>query len=206
MNKHWYLQQVNLFAGIPDEEIMAIASKMTERKCVKKEIIYTPEDISDSICVLKKGEVTLYNSHRGKRLIIDVLKPGSIFGNITFQDEKNTHFAEATEDTYICIFPVSDFMKILQTKPELMMRFLNIMSDKIRSYEGRLKSGLYDAKEKIMHQLKLMEKENNSLLNKIFGKKSRITHERLAQLTGLSRETVTRALKDLKKEGINLPL
>lgn len=44
----------------------------------------------------------------------------------------------------------------------------------------------------------------DSLLNKLFGKKSKMTHEHLAQLTGLSRKTVTRAVNDLKKEGIEI--
>ncbi|PIQ79905.1 hypothetical protein COV81_00450 [Candidatus Peregrinibacteria bacterium CG11_big_fil_rev_8_21_14_0_20_41_10] len=32
-----------------------------------------------------------------------------------------------------------------------------------------------------------------------------MTHDHLAELTGLSRETVTRAINDLKKAGINIP-
>ena len=114
MDKSWYLQQIDLFHGIPDEEIMAIADQMEERQCNKSEILYSPHDIANTICVLKKGEVTLYNSHHGKKLIIDVLRPGSIFGNITFQkDEKSTHYAEVTEDAYISFFPQDDFMKVI---------------------------------------------------------------------------------------------
>ncbi|MBL4694107.1 Crp/Fnr family transcriptional regulator [Candidatus Gracilibacteria bacterium] len=200
--KTWYLQQIDLFEGIPDEEIMRIAEKMEERRCTKKELIYTPFEANDSVCVLKKGEVTLYYSHNGKKLIIDVLKPGSIFGNIAFNDKNSDHFAEVTEDAYICFFSVEDFMKIIQAKPELMMRFLKIMSERISDYEKRIKSGLFDAKEKIIQHLEIIkEKGNKGILTKLIGGKKRITHERLAQFTGLSRETVTRAINDLKKEG-----
>ena len=65
-DKVWYLKQIDLFAGIPDEEIMQIAQKVVEKKCRKKELLYTPFDSNDSICMLKKGEVTLYHSHYGK--------------------------------------------------------------------------------------------------------------------------------------------
>ena len=30
MQKHWYLQQIDLFQGIPDQEIMSIAKKIIE--------------------------------------------------------------------------------------------------------------------------------------------------------------------------------
>ncbi|MDA1061003.1 MAG: Crp/Fnr family transcriptional regulator [bacterium] len=198
-NKAWYLQQIDLFQGISDEEVMKIANKVVEKKCSKKELLYTPFDSNDSICVLKKGEVTLYYSHYGKKLIIDVLKPGSIFGSIDFKEGTNDHFAEVTEDAYICFFTIEDFQKIIQAKPELMIRFLKIMSDRLSDYEQRIKSGIFDAKEKILHHLELIEKNRNSFLGKL--KKTKITHEKLAAHTGLSRETVTRAITALKKEG-----
>lgn len=201
--KIWYLQQIDLFAGIPDEEIMTIANKMVEKKCSKKELLYTPHESNNFVCVLKKGEVTLYNSHRGRKLIIDVLKPGSIFGNIGFEKEKNNHFAEATQDSYICIFPVEEFLKIVQAKPQIMLKLLKIMSNRLKEYEDRLKGGLFDAKEKIIHHLKILEKKRaKGFLNRLIGKPTKITHEILAQNTGLSRETVSRAISDLKKEGL----
>lgn len=201
-DKLWYVKQVDLFNGIKESEIMQIADKMVERKCSKKEILYTPFELTNSVYILKKGEVTLYNSHLGKRLIIDVLKPGSIFGNITFQPEKSTHFAEVTEDAYMCIFPMEDFMRIVAAKPNIMLNLLNIMSDRIRGYEKRMKSGLYDAKEKIIHQLQLIRDKKDNLIGRMIPKTRKITHEKLAQYTGLSRETVTRAITALRKEGL----
>ena len=65
--KLWYLQQIELFKGIPKEEIMEIAQKVIEKHCSKKELIYTPFEPNDQVCVLKKGEVTLYHSHHGTR-------------------------------------------------------------------------------------------------------------------------------------------
>ena len=166
-----------------------------------------PNEASNSVYVLKKGEITLYNSHAGKRLVIEVLKPGSIFGNISFQKAKTTHFAEASQDSYFCIFSIEDFTAIVHSKPELMMKFLQLTSEKIQQYEKRLKGGLFDAKEKILQQWEIFseEQKKSNILSKLFGGKSKMTHENLAQLTGLSRETVTRAITDLKKAGIDIP-
>lgn len=199
-NKFWYLQQVDLFKGISDEEIMKIARNIVEKKCSKKEILYTPFDINNKILLLKKGEVTLYYLHHGKKLIMDVLKPGSIFGNISFEEKNHTHFAEVTEDAYLCMFEVGEFLKILQAKPEVMMRLFKEVSTRLTDYESRLKGGLFDAKEKIIHHLELL-KSKKGFFSRLSSKKSRITHEKLAQLTGLSRETVTRGITALRKEG-----
>lgn len=197
--KVWYLKQIDLFKNISDKEIISIAQKLIEKKCNKKEILYSPFENFNSICLLKKGEVTLYYSHRGKRIIIDVLKPGSIFGNINFKEGKKEHFAEVTENSLICIFEINDFLKIIQARPEIMLRFLKIISEKLSDYENRLKSNLFDAKEKIIHQLELLNKKN--FFNKLITKNTYITHDKLAEYLGLSRETVTRAITTLKKEG-----
>lgn len=201
-NKCWYLKQVNLFSNMTEEEVMAIATNAIERKCKKKEILYTPFQSSNVVYVLKKGEVTLYHSKDGKKLIIDVLEPGSFFGNIAFDQEKATHFAEVTEDAYICIFPVEDFLKVIQHNPELMLRFIRIISDKLSDYENRMKGNLMDAKERIIHYLEILEeKHKDSFLNKVARYKPKITHTKLSEHTGLTRETVTRAISELKKEG-----
>jgi CRP/FNR family transcriptional regulator, cyclic AMP receptor protein len=199
---HWYLNQVDLFKGISDKEMMQIADKIVEKECLKKELLYTPFEENDSICILKKGEVTLYYSRNGKRLVLDVLKPGSIFGNISFEPKKSNHFAEVTEDAYICLLPVEDFLKVVQAKPQIMIKLLQVMSNQISDYERKLEGGLLDAKEKVLRLLQDEKKSvTTNVLNNLFGSTKKLTHSKIAEQTGLSRETVTRALSDLKKEG-----
>ena len=199
MDKIWYLQQIDLFRGINEKEIMKFATKVAERTCKKGQVIYTPSEIRDSICILKKGEVKLYHSHYGKKLIIETLKPGSIFGNINFEEGKTNHFAEASEEAKVCFFSIEDFMKVIQAKPEITVKLLKIMAKRVKEYEQLIKHGLLDAREKIIHHLEIQERKNNSLMCMITGKKH-LTHEEIAEHVGLSRETVTRAIKSLKKE------
>lgn len=200
--KFWYLNQINLFEGIPKEELMSIAEQMFDKECAKKEVLYTPFEVTDSIYILKRGEVTLYHSREGRKLIIDVLHPGSFFGNISFESKQNTHFAEVTEDALICLLPVSDFKKIVKERPEMMLRLIQVMSDKLGDYEERIKSSLFDAKDKVLHHLRIIEeKGKKSILGRLLAGRKKITHEQLSQHSGLSRETVTRVINDLKKEG-----
>lgn len=200
----WYLKHIDLFKGISDSEILSIAETVGGKKCKKGELLYTPHDDTRTIHILKKGEVTLFHLHRGKKLIIDVLKPGAIFGNITFDSSSTDHFAEVTENAYMCVFSVEDFIKVLKAKPELMLQFLQIMSQRIAEYESRMKSNLFDAKEKIIHYLQLLDskQQNRGFLQKIMSKNRKVTHEKLSEYTGLSRETVTRALQALKKNEV----
>lgn len=194
----WYLQQIDLFSGINDSEIAKIAQNVTERKCHKKEFLYTPHDKQSGIHILKKGEITLYYSHYGKKLIIDILKPGSVFGDLNFTDQQTDHFAEVTEEAQICTFTKEDFINIIKAHPEITLRLLKIVSTRLADYEKRMKSGLFDAREKIIHYLELREEK---IAKSFFRRKTKMTHQKIAAHVGLSRETVTRALSSLRKEG-----
>ncbi len=197
----WYLKQVDLFSGITDSEMMKIANKAVEKKCLKKELLYTPFQTSDFICILKKGEVALYHDHEGKKYVIDVLYPGAIFGNISFAPKVNDHFAEVIQDAYICFIPISDFIKILQAKPEIMMKLLTIQTERLSSYEEKLKNQFLDARERVLRYLGTVNhQDHRGLLSEFFWKRTKLTHTRIAHETGLSRETVSRIMGELKKE------
>lgn len=197
--KPWYLKQLDLFEGVADAEIMSIAKQLTEKECTKNELLYTPFDSSENIFILKKGEVTLYHLHKGKKIVIDVLVPGDIWGAIDFDQKNSSHFAEVTKQSYMCILPLQDFLEILRAKPLIMLRFLQRISTRLSYYEERLKDPLLDAKEKILNLQKRAQDHKRGWFSKIVGGSS-MTHEEIAQHTGLSRETVTRTLAVIRSE------
>ncbi len=198
--KLWYLKNLDIFEGIPDDELMQLAGRVQECMFSKDEVIYSPNEALNSIYTVKRGEVRLYHSKNGKRMVFDVLGPGSVFGGIAFSSDKSTHFAQATHPTKVCIFTEQDFLAILQKRPELMLRFIKKMTSKIQDYEDRLKERADTAEENIMKALQsLQEKRSQSLFGRWAAKGVHITHEELAELTGLNRVTVTRLLKRLKE-------
>jgi CRP-like cAMP-binding protein len=199
----WYLKNLDIFEGVSDEEIMSIASEIEECQYPKDEMIYCPQDDLGRIFVVKRGEVRLYHSKEGKRTVFDVLGPGSLFGGIRLNSQKSTHFAQATLPTKVCIFKEKVFLDILRAKPEIMLRFMKKITTKMHEYEERLEQRSDSAREVVLKELlRLQDKRQDSLFGR-FKKSSKvyITHEGLAELTGLNRVTVTRVLKSLKESG-----
>jgi len=201
-NKVWYLKNLDILEGIPDEEIMKIATKVRECQYNKDELIYSPDETLEHIYVVKRGEVRLYHSKNGKRTVFDVLGPGSIFGGIRLTGEKSNHFAETTHPTKVCIFSEEDYLEVLKAYPESMLRFLKKVTRKFEDYEARLKQRGDSAEELIMNELgRLMKSRSRSLFGIFKPSALHVTHEELAELTGLNRVTVTRSLKRLREEG-----
>jgi len=79
--KLWYLSRVNLFRDLPEDILTQIAETSQMRSFEKGRYISTPNDEGERIYFLKEGEVEVYEStDEGKKMIIDILKPGDIFG------------------------------------------------------------------------------------------------------------------------------
>jgi len=202
--KYWYLQQVNLFEGMTPDELQRLAEDIIDRSWEKREMIYTPDDELDKVYIIKEGEVTLYRVHDDKRIIIDVLKPGAVFGNIAFvKDTQHGHFAEVSQRAYLCAISKRDFLKIFQARPELAMRLLRMLAERISEYEDKIQAlSLFDAKARVLQQIQhIAAKDRKSVLPPILRRKSKLTHEKLAEMTGLTRVTVTRSIHELVGDG-----
>ncbi len=202
----WYLQSMELFAGVSEEDMHRMVKNVVDREYERQEFIYVPGDRIENVYVLKEGEVTLYESlSDGKRIILDVLKPGAVFGNIGFDPNANeAHFAQASERTYLCTLPHDYFLQILARRPDIALRALNVLTKRLRQYELQIRAlSALQARDRILATVRLLnEKDEQSILPKILRRPTRLTHEKLGSMTGLSRETVTKLLAELKAEGL----
>ncbi len=200
-----YLSEFDIFEQIPDKELMKDAKNMHGKTFKIGEEIYNPHQESPYIYMLKRGEVTLFHSHEGRRETFDTIGPGTLFGNFNLCNEKPSHFAEASREAQVCVFKVEEFLSVLSNNPELMMKFIQSMAERLQDYEARFKNNLQTAKETIFGELsRLKTKRRKGFFGKFFGAEGpplRLTHEQIASLTGLNRVTVTRSLKELKEEG-----
>lgn len=198
-NLFWYLKNVNLFQGLNAIELREIAAIVNEKTCNKKELLYTPYSEPEDIYILKQGEITLYTSKNGKRLVLEVLGPDSIFGRLSPNMRSADHFAEVTQNAYICVIPLKKFSKLISEKPQILLNLLNILAGQLQEYQNKIKENLMTAEEKVIACLSQQEKRNKSLLSKSLPS-AKMTHAKIADQTGLSRETVSRIISRLKKE------
>lgn len=201
----WYLKNIELFQGLSEPEMMEILEGMLHNQFDSKQFLYTPEESVENVYILKEGEVTLYKSVDGKKIILDVLKPGAVFGNIGFDPESGEkHFAEITQKAFICTLPQNFFLQIIQKRPDIALRALKVLSKRVSQYEMHIRTlSALQARDRILATIHLLnEKEEKSILPPILRTATKITHEKLGNMTGLTRETVTKQLAELENEGL----
>src|SRR5258708_23362327 len=77
----WYMQRLNLFAGLAKEEIEAMAGRLHDRVWQRRQLILDPESAGDRIYLVKTGAVRVYQiSPGGRELTTAILRPSQLLG------------------------------------------------------------------------------------------------------------------------------
>ena len=89
------------------EEIIKVIKSVSYKK---GEIIYRAGDQSDSLYIVSSGKIKIYRlSESGKEQLLHILLPGDFTGELAlFRESVHESFAEAMEDTSICMITRSD--------------------------------------------------------------------------------------------------
>jgi len=204
--KLWYLKRIPLLKELSRELLDQIARHSVERQFREGEHIFLPADapsVQDRVYLLKQGKVRLYRGVGGRRIVLETLEGGSIFGGFSLMhptrtDEEEGNFAVCEEDTHLCVMSRSDFLDILKQRPDIALNFIQEMAQRMHVLEDRFQDvALLDAKSRIVNELWRLGKKQDDETVRI----PRITHERLAERLGLSREAVSRAITELRESG-----
>ncbi|MFO7766525.1 MAG: Crp/Fnr family transcriptional regulator, partial [Pelovirga sp.] len=163
-----------------------------------------PKDISDKIYLVKKGKVRLgMVNANGDEISLDVLGPGEIFGELAVADEKRrSHFAEATEDSLVCIFSRNDFQHFLTDHPELTFNVMKLIGFRMREMEIRLQDLTFKSVAERLKTTLLRLAERHGTEEEDKGIRVTITQKDIAYLMGATREAVAEEIARFKHAGL----
>lgn len=198
-DKFGYLQMVDVFQDLTEDEMEEIDRATTITSCRKGKILYMPEDTSEVLFLLKQGRVQLYRiSPDGKKLVIATIGPGTVFGEMALigQGMHNT-FAEAIENCVLCVMSREDVERLLITKPKVALRIFEVLGRRLKEAEARLEEIAFKGiPARLASLLLALSAEQGS--DTITG----LTHQDLAEQVGTYRETTTQTLNHFKAEGL----
>ncbi len=157
--------------------------------------------------VLCHGRAKLSTSSAdGKTIILKIAEPGEVLGlSATVSGKPYEVTAELMEPSQANFIARQDFLNFLRDHGDASLRVAEQLSQNYHSaYEEIRSLGLsHSASEKLAKLLLEWAKGKDGKDGKEKGEVRltvTLTHEEIAQLIGTSRETVTRALAELKKK------
>lgn len=202
--KLWYLQNFNLFKEVEDHTLieMAVSSHMTHSK--KKEVIYFPEEPSNTVYLLKQGKIKISRiSPDGQSVTLALLGPGEIFGeSAILGQETRQNIAEVVEEAVICAIDKHHFQDLLANSNVLSRRVSTHIGKRMSEFESKIEDLVFkDARERVVAFIKRYVETFGKELVDLWEVRPFLTHQEIAELTATSRQTVNAILNELKEEG-----
>ena len=198
------LRQVPLFEALDDEQLEAIALVTITRSFDKDQVIILAEEEGDALFIISDGQVKVsIVSEDGREVILSLLGPGAVFGELSLLDGKpRSANVVATADTGLYMVRRSDFLQLVYKVPQIAVGLLSELASRLRKTDRKIEGlALLDATSRISETLLSLADEQGTKTDEGIQLESRPTHQQIANMSGTTRETVSRVLKRLENEG-----
>jgi len=197
------LRIVPLFSDLEDEELELLAQASYPAHFYKGQVILMEEEEGNTLFVIERGKVKVsVQDKEGRELVLAVLGEGDFFGEMAILDGKpRSASVVALEDTLALTLRRGDFLNIIHRNPWVAVRLLEEMAKRIRKADVKMKSlALLDVTGRIVYSLLQMAEDGVRVPEGVL-LPSRVTRQLIADMSGTSRETVSRTLGRLRDDG-----
>lgn len=202
-NRIELLKNIELFSSLTDDELHQINSKMVVKQFKKTETILYEEESSQFMYIILTGKVKVIKTTGvGKEVILAIHHSGKFFGEMSLIDGKTTPASViATEDSLIAIISKNDFYSILFTQNKIFENLLKILSSRLRTSWDTIKLLTFNnATQRIKMLFFMLSEEYGKETAEGIILKIKLSHQEISDMTGMSRETVTRVIDKWQKE------
>jgi uncharacterized membrane protein len=135
------LDAIPLFASMDDDERTALAAIMDEVNFTAGQVIYRETELGGTLYILLSGEVEMsIADDAGKKVVIDVLKPGEFCGELSLLDGGNrSATVTATQPTRTLVLKREHLVDLLMKRPHMAQDMMMWLVKRIRRTDGLLR-------------------------------------------------------------------
>jgi len=191
------------FCDLPPAALQAFESIKYATAYPRGAVLFVQGQLPRGIFVLCKGSAKLaINSPSGTTVIVKVAEPGEVLGlSATISGKPHEVTAETIDPCQVNFVKRDDFLRFLKDDVEACFKVAEQLSENYHKAckEVRWLGLSHSAAEKLA-KLLLEWTSKNDGVKADSRLKLRLTHEEIAQMIGLSRETVTRLFADFRKQ------
>lgn len=199
------LSSLEVFSALERRELAEVARVAVPRSFDRGEVIFREGDPGEALYVIRSGSVSIRrNSNDGRTLALAELRAGSMFGELAaFGGEVRSATAEALESTTLVAILGSDMQRVLRSDPDIALKMLSALAERVRRLNDRLLAQSFQT---------VPGRVAGALLAQVAARQGegagdsevlvRATQAEIAQLAGTSRESASRFLATLEREGV----
>ncbi len=205
-----WLRAVPLFSELGADELEQIEQLVAKVEIPKKNLVVQEGEAGEALYIIIEGSVKISQfSSDGREIVLSLLGPGAFFGEMSLLDQGPRSATVMTmEDTSLARIRRADFMRLLSQQPSIAMKVLAEVASRLRRTSQLLaRISSMDVPHRLYAWLidhgQRCGSPSPSGANWV--QTTLPTHQLLADQLSTSRETISRAISALKKDGILRP-
>jgi len=205
--KGWFIRQNPLLADLPEREFELLEQVSDSQELRRRATVWEPGSPANAIHIVRSGIVKVYKtSDEGRELTLHFFTKDQLFGELSVVSEvPHDTCAEAYEDASILSIPKDDFMRIMMRNAGLALKLMKLVGERRRRLESRVENLLFRSAHSRLAALFLElagtfgVRDSRGLIINL-----KLTHREIASLIGATRETVSFAILDLRRDNLVL--
>jgi CRP-like cAMP-binding protein len=205
MDEKELLRTVPLFSELSDADITSLGRLASRRRYPKDTVVFFENEEGDFFFMIVEGriKVTILGDD-GREIILSMLGPGDFFGEMALLDnEPRSATAIAVEESELLSLHRTDFQGTIGDNPAISAALIKVLSTRLRRANHQISTlALLDVYGRVARVILDMAREEGRRLKDGRIAFRRATHQEIANRIGTTRETVTRMLKDLERQGL----
>jgi CRP-like cAMP-binding protein len=194
------LQQFALMRLFPADSLAQLAAYSSTHAFAKREVVLAKENPSSSLMFLLEGRLQAIDfTLDGREVGLHFIEEGQYFGEISVLDGlPSPEVVIATKKSQVVMVPARDIRSHIFASPQAIEAITSGLTKRIRDQANQRQIlGIISPLQRICALLQNLTKEgkNPSLIA------NAPTHQEIAIMVNLTRETVTRAFQVLQSQG-----
>jgi CRP/FNR family transcriptional regulator len=200
------LAGVPLFSSLSGEELKHVAELAIPRRFPADTRVFSEGDDGGTCFILKSGSCRVTREHRdGRAITLANLGTGAVFGEMSlFGQGTRSASVETSEETELLAIPAADMRSLLREHPQLAEKMVVALAERLRAANERLASQSFQTvparvSAALLQALSTPEASASGTQEPVT---LTMRQADLAQLAGTSRESVSRFIAGLEREGV----
>jgi len=190
---------ISALQGLSDATTADLMRVMHLRTYRRGSLLFGQGEDPTAVFFLESGRVKWHKiSEDGIAQTLQVVEPGEAVGLVALLDRHPyIASAESLEDSTVWVLAMSDFDRVVMSHPEVALAVMRLLGEGVRWLLEHVHAMTSrSAHERVISVLMRKAETSETGLRLI-----PMTHQEIAHLGGLARETVSRVLADLQRRG-----
>jgi CRP-like cAMP-binding protein len=179
-------------APLGPADLTALATTLQIQTVPRDTVVFTSGQQPSGVWIVREGQVELSVGSGRRRLVVHVLRPGDVDGDIPLLlDMQLPYTARALSDAVCLFLSRSDFEQLLATRHTIARRWLSSVAQRLAASQTRILGLLGHS---------LTEQVARLLLDEAVDGRVPLPQRTLAAMLGVQRPSLNKILKELERD------